>query len=55
MPTKFSAWPDDRSDLQAPRLGEHNEEVLREVLNLSDAEIAELYAQQVLVKYQAPT
>ncbi len=55
MPTKFSAWPGDRTDLQAPRLGEHNEEVLREVLDLSDAEIADLYAQRVLVKYQAPS
>ena len=53
MPMKFSAWP-DRSDVKAPRLGEHNEEVLREMLGLSDEEIADLYAQGVLVKYQPP-
>jgi len=49
MPMKFSAWP-DRADVKAPRLGEHNEEVLRELLGLSDGEIADLYAEQVLVK-----
>ena len=38
---KFSAWP-DRADVKAPRLGEHNEEVLRELLGLSDGEIADL-------------
>jgi CoA:oxalate CoA-transferase len=54
MPIKFSAWP-DRTALKAPRLGEHNEEVLREVLGLSDKEVAGLYAEEVLVKYQPPT
>ena len=44
MPTKFSAWPGRFRNfyLQAPRLGEHNEEVLREVLDSVYAEIADL-------------
>ena len=50
---KFSAWP-DRSEVKAPRLGEHNDEVLREMLGLSDGEIADLYEQRVLVKDRNP-
>src|SRR5579864_6035094 len=52
LPVKFSDWP-DRTDLKASRLGEDNEAILREMMALSDAEIAELYAGQVLIK--APT
>ena len=48
MPVKFSAWP-DRTDVTADLLGEHNEAVLREYLGLSDAEIAQLYTDKVLV------
>lgn len=49
MPVKFSRWP-DRTDLGADLLGEHNEEVLREVVGLSDADIAALYEEKVLVR-----
>ncbi len=49
MPVKFSRWPEP-SALKAPLLGEHNEAVLRELLGLSDAEIAELYDAKVLVR-----
>ncbi|MFI4986429.1 MAG: CaiB/BaiF CoA transferase family protein [Alphaproteobacteria bacterium] len=49
MPVKFSRWP-ERGGLKADRLGEHNEAVLRELLGLSDDEIAGLYAEKVLVR-----
>src|SRR5512145_1414211 len=49
LPTKFSHWP-DRTDLAADLLGAHNEEVLRELVGLSDAEIAALYDDEVLVR-----
>jgi len=48
MPVKFSGWP-QRSDVKASRLGEDNEKVLREVLGMSDREIAALYDERVLV------
>jgi CoA:oxalate CoA-transferase len=49
MPVKFSRWP-DRTTLSADLLGQHNEEVLKEFAGLSDAEIAALYEEQVLVR-----
>jgi CoA:oxalate CoA-transferase len=49
LPVKLSRWP-DRTDVRAALLGEHNEEVLREVAGLSEAEIAALYAEGVLVR-----
>jgi CoA:oxalate CoA-transferase len=49
LPVKFSAWP-DRAPCPAPLLGEHNAELLRELLSLTDAEIAALYADNVLVR-----
>jgi crotonobetainyl-CoA:carnitine CoA-transferase CaiB-like acyl-CoA transferase len=49
LPVKFSRWQ-DRSGIAADRLGEHNEEVLRELLALTDKEIAGLYADKVLVR-----
>ena len=48
MPVRFSRWSNPappRADL----LGEHNEEVLRELLAISDADIAALYVDKVLV------
>jgi len=50
MPVKFSRWPDRVPSIQADLLGEHNEEVLRELLNLSDTDIRSLYAEDVLVR-----
>jgi CoA:oxalate CoA-transferase len=49
MPVKFSDWP-DRLALKAARLGESNEDVLREVLGLSNDEIAALNAEGVLLR-----
>jgi CoA:oxalate CoA-transferase len=49
VPVKFSAWP-DRIDVRAARLGEDNERVLREVLNMPDAQIKKLYTDGVLVR-----
>jgi len=49
LPVKFSQWP-DRTELAADLLGAHNEDVLRELLGLSDADIATLYADKVLVR-----
>ncbi|HZB92763.1 MAG TPA: CaiB/BaiF CoA-transferase family protein, partial [Stellaceae bacterium] len=49
LPVKFSQWP-DRTSLRADLLGEHNEEVLRRFLDVSDADIASLYADKVLVR-----
>src|SRR5262245_35840624 len=48
LPVKFSRWP-GASEVKADLLGEQNEAVLKEVLGLSDAEIAALYADKVLV------
>jgi CoA:oxalate CoA-transferase len=41
FPLKFSAYP-DLPDIQAPLLGEHGAQVLKEVLDYSDARIAKL-------------
>jgi CoA:oxalate CoA-transferase len=49
MPVKFSCWA-ERGDVRADLLGEHNDEVLRELVGLSDAEIAALYQDNVLVQ-----
>jgi CoA:oxalate CoA-transferase len=49
LPVKFSRWA-DRREIVAHRLGEHNEEVLRELLSLTDQEIADLYADKVVVR-----
>ncbi len=49
LAAKFSEWPESTS-LQADLLGQHNEQVLKEFLGLSDSEIAELYADKILVR-----
>ena len=49
LPVRFSRWA-DRSEIAADRLGERNEEVLRELLSLTDKEIAGLYADKILVR-----
>jgi len=48
-PVRFSRWP-ERTSLRADRLGAHNEEILKELAGLSDAEIAALYDDGVLVR-----
>jgi crotonobetainyl-CoA:carnitine CoA-transferase CaiB-like acyl-CoA transferase len=47
-PVKFSRWR-ERGNVRADLLGAHNEEILKELAGLSDAEIAALYDQGVLV------
>jgi CoA:oxalate CoA-transferase len=49
VPVKFSAWP-DRTELRSARLGEDNERVLHDYLDLSEARIKELYTKGVLVR-----
>jgi CoA:oxalate CoA-transferase len=49
LPVTFSRWA-NRSEIAADRLGEHNEEVLRKLLSLTDQEITELYRDKVLVR-----
>jgi CoA:oxalate CoA-transferase len=47
-PVRFSAWT-GQAELKADRLGEHNEEILRE-LGLSDDDIGGLYDEKVIVQ-----
>ncbi|MGC1696275.1 MAG: CoA transferase [Pseudolabrys sp.] len=49
MAAKFSGW-ETSADLVADRLGEHNEEILRDLLSLSDDDVAALYADKVIVR-----
>ena len=49
LAAKFSRWPGP-DEIKADRLGEHNEEVLHDLLALSEEEIAQLYADQVVVR-----
>jgi crotonobetainyl-CoA:carnitine CoA-transferase CaiB-like acyl-CoA transferase len=49
LAAKFSRWPMANA-LTADRLGEHNEDVLRDVLGLSEAEITELYREKTIVR-----
>jgi len=49
MPARFSRWP-FQGKMRAALLGEHNEEVLRELTGLSDESIATLYRDGVLVR-----
>lgn len=48
-PARFSAWQ-YRPGLKADLLGEHNEQVLKDIAGLSEAEIDALYAEGVLVR-----
>jgi CoA:oxalate CoA-transferase len=48
-PVRFSRWP-ECGKLRADLLGAHNETVLKELVGLSDAEIAALYDEGVLVR-----
>jgi CoA:oxalate CoA-transferase len=49
VPVKFSAWP-DQLDLRAALLGEDNERVLQDVLELPEDKIRALYSEGVLVR-----
>jgi crotonobetainyl-CoA:carnitine CoA-transferase CaiB-like acyl-CoA transferase len=49
FPFKFSAFPEELP-LQAPTLGEHNEEILAQYLGRSRDSIAPLYQQGILHK-----
>ena len=49
FPFKFSAFPDEL-DLEAPTLGQHNEDVLSSHLDLGSSDVKHLEAQGVLFK-----
>lgn len=49
FPVRFSRWTPS-TELHADVLGEHNHEILREFLNLSDDEIAILHQEKILVQ-----
>jgi len=49
LAAKFSRWSPSQT-LTADRLGEHNAEILKDLLGLSDGEIEALYAEKVLVR-----
>jgi CoA:oxalate CoA-transferase len=49
VPVKFSAWP-DRTGVRSARLGEDNEQVLRELLKMPAEQIRRLYADKILVR-----
>jgi CoA:oxalate CoA-transferase len=49
FPVKFSRW-EISEELKADSLGEHNVDVLKQHLNLSDEEIQQLYDEKVLLK-----
>jgi len=49
LAAKFSRWA-PRGDVKADRLGEHNEQILRDMLKLSDAEIRQLYLDKTIVR-----
>ena len=46
---KFSRWS-ERAELRADLLGAHNEEVLKELIGVSDTEIKALYHEGALVR-----
>ena len=48
-PWRFTHTP-AKVDCWTPDLGEHNEEVLRDLLSLTDEEIARLYADKIVVR-----
>ena len=49
LAAKFSRWA-PQTDLKADRLGEHNEEILRDILELSEASIRQLYDDKIVVR-----
>jgi CoA:oxalate CoA-transferase len=53
MPVRFSGWT-PTAKLAADVLGQHNDDVLKDVAGLSQAEIDTLYEQQVLVRDAPP-
>jgi CoA:oxalate CoA-transferase len=49
MPAKFSLWP-EHENLKADLLGEHNEQILSEILGCSQEEITALYREGAIVR-----
>ena len=49
LAAKFSRWA-PRADVKADRLGEHNEQILRDMLKLSEADIRQLYLDKTIVR-----
>jgi CoA:oxalate CoA-transferase len=54
MPVKFSTWPERTAELRASNVGQDNAAVLKDVLAMSDADIAKLGAEGVLIGAGAP-
>ncbi len=54
IPVRFSAWPQSDAPVEASMVGADNERVMREMLGLSDDEIAALYADGVLIHHTLP-
>jgi CoA:oxalate CoA-transferase len=48
LAAKFSRWSPE-TEIKADRLGEHNEELLRDILGLDEAEIRQLYRDKTIV------
>jgi CoA:oxalate CoA-transferase len=48
LAAKFSRWTPE-TEIRADRLGEHNEQILRDILRLNDGEIQELYRNKTIV------
>jgi CoA:oxalate CoA-transferase len=48
LAARFSRWTPETA-IKADRLGEHNEEILRDILGLNDTEILELYRDKTIV------
>ncbi len=48
LAAKFSRWTPETA-IRADRLGEHNEEILRDILGLNDTDILELYRDKTIV------
>jgi crotonobetainyl-CoA:carnitine CoA-transferase CaiB-like acyl-CoA transferase len=49
LAAKFSRWAPP-ADVKADRLGEHNVEILRDMLKLSEADIRQLYLDKTIVR-----
>lgn len=49
VPVKFSAWP-DKTELRTARLGEDNDRILSELLNMPGDKINKLYDEGILVR-----
>jgi CoA:oxalate CoA-transferase len=49
LAAKFSCWT-PQTKVKADHLGEHNEEILRDILNLNEADIRQLYLDKTIIR-----